>query len=406
MDWSPYTLRFKNGGRSKVLCFSYILGFSRLQYIDFTLRRDFFTLIRRHQDAFQYYGGTPLECLYDGEKTVLLRWEAGRPVFNPSFIDFITHYRCRPVACRPGRAQTKGKIESPFKYVEKNLLNAREFYDLEDLRATARWWMNEKSDLHVHDTTGRPPLELFLEQEHSALQALPLHPYDTSEVALRVCSLDGFLEFETNRYSVPLEHVADILTLKAGENEVLVYSPEIKLIAHHERLPSGMGQAVELPEHRMSKKIRYGLEPVREPFLALGQAAEFFLQGLQEKFPRNCGFHARYILRLKQDYLCEDINAALAHANRYHAFDGKAVERIVKAKSRPRTLESMRNNAARQTLRKALPTVKQRPLAEYAALLAGEEHDDEKEQNPRRDPGKNQDPPQDSETDSYGKNPG
>ena len=225
MDWSPYTIRFKKGGKSKVLCFSYILGFSRRQYIDFTRHRDFFTLIRRHQDAFGYFGGSPRQCLYDGEKTVLLRWEAGRPVFNPAFIDFITHYRCRPVACRPGRAQTKGKVESPFNYVEKNLLGAREFYDLYDLRAKARWWMKEKSDRHRHDTTGRPPLELFLEQEQSALQPLPRHPYDTGQVALRICSLDGFLEFETNRYSVPLEYVADILTLKAGEEEISIYSP-------------------------------------------------------------------------------------------------------------------------------------------------------------------------------------
>ena len=239
----PYTIRFKKGGKSKVLCFSYILGFSRRQYIDFTRHRDFFTLIRRHQDAFGYFGGSPRQCLYDGEKTVLLRWEAGRPVFNPAFIDFITHYRCRPVACRPGRAQSKGKVESPFNYVEKNLLGAREFYDLYDLRAKARWWMKEKSDRHRHDTTGRPPLELFLEQEQSALQPLPRHPYDTGQVALRICSLDGFLEFETNRYSVPLEYVADILTLKAGEEEISIYSPEIKRIACHERLPSGAGQA-------------------------------------------------------------------------------------------------------------------------------------------------------------------
>ena len=140
---------FQKGEKSQVLCFSYILGFSRRQYIDFTLRRDFFTLIRRHTDAFQYFGGNPRECLYDGEKTILLRWEAGRPVFNPKFIDFITHYQCRPVACRPGSPKTKGKIEAPFKYVENNLLNAREFYDLEDLRAVARWWMKEKSDRHV-----------------------------------------------------------------------------------------------------------------------------------------------------------------------------------------------------------------------------------------------------------------
>lgn len=35
--------------------------------------RDFFTLIRRHQAAFDYFGGVTQQRLYDGEKIVLLR---------------------------------------------------------------------------------------------------------------------------------------------------------------------------------------------------------------------------------------------------------------------------------------------------------------------------------------------
>ena len=93
MDWSPYTIRFERTGKSKVQCFSYLMCFSRRQYIDFVETRDFYSIIRRHRDAFEYFGGTPKECLYDGEKTVVLRWEAGRPVFNPAFVDFITCYR-------------------------------------------------------------------------------------------------------------------------------------------------------------------------------------------------------------------------------------------------------------------------------------------------------------------------
>src|SRR5271169_4445557 len=127
MDWSPYRIAFTRTGKTNVQCFSYILGFSRRQYIDFTLRHDFYSLIRRHQDTFQYFGGVPRECLYDNEKTVVLRWECGRPVFNPGFTAFITHYNCKPIACRPASPQTKGKIESPFNFVQKNLLGGRDF---------------------------------------------------------------------------------------------------------------------------------------------------------------------------------------------------------------------------------------------------------------------------------------
>lgn len=275
-------------------------------------------------------------------------------------------------------------------YVEKNLLTARKFQDLDDLMATARWWLREKSDKHVHDTTHRPPLELFMEQERSALQPLPLHDYDSSEVALRVCSIDGFLDFETNRYSVPYEHLADILTLKATEHEVFIYSPEIVLVAQHERLPYGAGKTVEKPEHRGSKKIRYGLEPVKEAFLALGESTGPFLAGLKEKYPRNCGFHARFILHLKETYHADDITMALHHALRYQAFDAKAIERILLAKAKPRTLESVRNEQARRDLEKTLPRIEQRPLDEYCDLL-NEEQDHGRGPNPGPDQSVSQD---------------
>jgi transposase len=368
MDWSPYTLDFTRTGRQKVLCFSYILGFSRRQYIDFTTNRKFYTLIRRHQDAFTHFKGVPNTCLYDGEKTVILRWEAGQAVYNPAFVAFITHYHCRPVGCLPGRAETKGKIEAPFLYIEKNLLNARKFEDLQALRQTAAWWLANRSDVHVHDTTGRRPLQLFLEREQSALTPLPAQPYDSAEVALRVCRVDGFLEHETNLYSVPYEYIADILTLKATEHEIIVYSPELEVIAHHERKPMGARVKIEDPAHRKSAKVRYGLEPVKEAFLSLGDSANAFLQGLKERHPHHCGFQARYILRLKEHYHCEDIHQALVHALKYYAFEGKTVERILKARCKPRPLEIMSARSASQCFA-LLPEIKQRPLQEYSELF-------------------------------------
>jgi transposase len=375
MDWSPYKIDFAEGGRREVLCFSYILGHSRRQYADFTLDRKFHTLIRRHRDAFAYFGGVPRTCLYDGEKTVVLRREAGHPVFNPAFSAFATHYGFRPVACRPGRAQTKGKVEKPFQYIETNLLNGRKFKDFADLRSTARWWLAERNDTRIHATTGASPLQLFLEREKPALLPLPANPYDCSEVALRVCGPDGFVEHDTNFYSVPFEYVFDILTVKAAEEEIFVYSPDLVRIARHERRPLGAREKTEDPRHRFGGKARYGLEPVREAFLRLGGNAADFLDGLERAHPRNCGFQARSILRLKESYRCEDIDAALGHAVKYRAFDGKSAERILKAKAKPRTLESTAREKAERILEN-LPEVKQRPLSEYSRLLGGKENRD------------------------------
>jgi hypothetical protein len=212
-------------------------------------------------------------------------------------------------------------------------------------------------------------LELFLEQEQAALTPLPLHPYDSAEVALRVCSLDGYIDFETNRYPVPYEHVTDILTMKVTEQEVLIYSPELSLIIRHERSPAGGKLTLDSTSIHRLKTIRYGLEPVQAQFMELGEHAGEFLLGMKNSQPRNAGFHARYILHLKERYNAGDINSALGHACRYHAYDCKSVERILLVKAQPRTLESIRNERAAHELRKALPKINQRPLEEYSVLL-------------------------------------
>jgi hypothetical protein len=171
---------------------------------------------------------------------------------------------------------------------------------------------------------------------------------------------------------VPYEYIADIVALKATENEIIVYSPELTIIAHHERKPIGAREKLEDPAHRQSEKVRYGLEPVKEAFLALGDGAFDFLQGLKQRH-RNCGFQARYILRLKEHYHCEDIHKALIHAMKYYAFDGKAIERILKARFSSRQLESMAARSASRIF-SSLPQIKQRPLEDYCHFIKEASH--------------------------------
>lgn len=382
MDWSPYEIPFSRTGKTKVLCFSYILAFSRRQYIDFTMNRDFHTLIRRHRDAFEYFGGVPLQCLYDSEKTVVLRWEGGQPLFNPAFIDFITHYRCKPIACQRRNPKTKGKVERPFQYVEGNYLNGRTPVDYEDLRAGARWWMREKSDTHIHDTTHRAPLELFMAEERACLQPLPSQPYDCSEVVFRVCPNDALIKFDTNLYSIPFGHMGEIVSVKATENEIFIYSPYIDLLGHHPRHPRGACRKEESPQHRTDVSLRYGVEHVKEAFERIGDVAPEYLAGLIKKHPRGAGLHARMILQLKERYCTDDINRALTRALRYYAFDAASIERILKATATPRTLESQRNDSARKTLDRIIPPIKQRNLEEYSGMLEKGEPCDEKRSEP------------------------
>jgi hypothetical protein len=104
-------------------------------------------------------------CLYDNMKVVVARYEDGEPIYNTRFLAFASHYGYRPVACRPRHPQTKGKIERPFDYVEKNLLNGRTFRSLDHLNEVTVWWLKEVADVRIHGTTQKRPIDLHGEEQ-------------------------------------------------------------------------------------------------------------------------------------------------------------------------------------------------------------------------------------------------
>ena len=63
--------------------------------------------------------------------------DGGRLLENPEFLRFATHWGFRIRACRPHRAQTKGKVERPVCYVRDNFVYGREFFGDSDLNAQA-----------------------------------------------------------------------------------------------------------------------------------------------------------------------------------------------------------------------------------------------------------------------------
>jgi hypothetical protein len=102
---------------------------------------------------------------------------------------------------------------------------------------------------------------------------------------------------------------------------------------------------------------------------------------------------------MKEHYQSEDIHRAIEHALRYQAFEARAIERILRAKATPRTLESIRNERAGRELQKALPQITQRPLEQYSELLR-ERNDDA-----GGDPDQNQAPPGDPEASDHPEGP-
>ncbi len=157
-----------------------VLGFSRLLWFHFFRRQDMPTLFYGLEQAFGFFGGVPYELLFDQMKAVIIedeRLNGGRLVENPEFLRFASHWQFRARACRAYRAQTKGKVERPIRYVRENFFYGRTFLNDEDLNTQASLWLQQVANVRIHGTTSEKPIERFEREERMALNSLAIRPY-------------------------------------------------------------------------------------------------------------------------------------------------------------------------------------------------------------------------------------
>lgn len=335
MDYSPYLVPFTTG-ESRVHAFSYVLGYSRRQYLHFVEAEDFQTTLREHIQAFEYFGGVAGICLYDSMKVVVDHWEDDLPIYNRRFLAFATHYGFRPLACRRRRPRTKGKVERKFDHVVKNLFNGRTFRDLDHLNEVAAWWLREVVDVRLHRETKERPIDRF-EKERGFLLPLPDKPYDTAEVVYRTADAEGYVPFQQNKYSVPWQRAGQQLIVRITQDEVIIYEPNVVEITRHRRLVGVTDEKSTHPEHRPSEDRRRRASQLRQRYHDLGLVAERFLDGLVQHH-RYGWEQASRALSLLGLYEERDFLAALERALRFRAFSSGAVERILAMQATPRVV--------------------------------------------------------------------
>ena len=157
-----------------------VLGYSRLLWLRFFERQDMRVLFAGLEQAFDFFGGVPQEILFDQMRAVVVadhRFEGGRLIENAEFSRFAHHWQFRPRACRPYRAQTKGKVERPIRYVRESFFYGRHFVSDADLEAQVAVWLADVANVRRHRTIEERPIDRFERAEREALQALAPKPY-------------------------------------------------------------------------------------------------------------------------------------------------------------------------------------------------------------------------------------
>jgi transposase len=175
VDWT-----WMNKGADCIGAFVAILGFSRRAYVEFVDNEKEETLLRCHQNMFEYFEGVPNQILYDNMKTVVIqrdRYGKDKHGFQKTFWDFAKHFGFVPKLCRPYRAQTKGKVERFNCYLKRSfyyplITQHPESRLICRLNREVKKWLREVADERVIRELKTSPNKRF-KIEKDYLQAIP-----------------------------------------------------------------------------------------------------------------------------------------------------------------------------------------------------------------------------------------
>ena len=163
VDWKEnLTMISKHGEIFKVNIFLMVLGYSRIKYVKLTTDREQKTLFKCMISAFSYFQGIPQEILFDNMKTVVDRSKStfSSVEFNKIFKHFTNDAGFKPIACRPYRPQTKGKVESLARLTNRLAVYNGEFEDYDDLDRIVQDFMKEVNN-EVSQAINETPLSVI-----------------------------------------------------------------------------------------------------------------------------------------------------------------------------------------------------------------------------------------------------
>jgi transposase len=242
VDFGVFPFVDAGGRRRSVLAFVMVLSFSRALYVEFVQQQDLSTLLRCHLHAFEAFGGVTQRILYDNMKTVVLERDRERIVFHPRLLDFALLAGFTPKACRPYRAQSKGRVERAIRYVRDSFWPV-DFTDLHDLNQQVGAWLAGVANVREHATLRRRPIDLLAEERPRLLPLKSTSTFDGLLVEERRVGRDAFVTFEGNRYAVPWRYAGRHVSVVASEAHVRIRDGRELVVTH----PRGLVRGLTLP---------------------------------------------------------------------------------------------------------------------------------------------------------------
>lgn len=212
---APYTINI----------FLMTLGYSRMKFVKLTFDRTQKTLFECMTSAFEFFGGTTEEILFDNMKTVVdhAKSDFTNVVINEKFAQFAKDTGFTIRACRAFRPETKGKVEVLAKIMDRLKAYNGEFsnqYDLIEIVNDLNISLNQE----IVQGINQRPIDRF-EKEKNTLTPVNielLKPYFIRQKEYKV-SNESMITYKGKKYSVPTAYIGKYVTITEGDSTIYIY---------------------------------------------------------------------------------------------------------------------------------------------------------------------------------------
>ena len=315
--------------------FVMVFCYSRMIYLEFTLKQRLEHFLSGHVNAFRFFGGVPQTIMVDNCKTAILKHPKHAEVVpHPRYADLAAHYGFQIKACTPRKPNQKGRVERSISYIKSSLLNGLELSSFTGLNAHADAWRDHVANTRIHSVTKAKPIDLF-QKEKKSLKVLPIHPYDCAVIETLNANSQAFVSFDSNQYSVPGEYAPRKgMIARIYPDSLYIYYKD-KLIAQHVRSYQ-RNEPIKNPDHeqQLLKQRRNARERrLLQAFLALTHKAEEYYLGITEK-SLNPTHHLKKIMAIAEIYGEEKTARAIEDACEAHAFSSEYIAHILEQQQR------------------------------------------------------------------------
>lgn len=237
VDWKESVRMVNNTGEVFFInIFLYVLGYSRMKYLQVTVDKQQKTLFDCLHQAFLYTGGVPEEIWFDNMRTVVdqSKTQFTRVVFNEKFRSFSKDSGFNPIACRPFRPQTKGKVEALARTMDRLNVFNHEFEDFAQLDQIVNEFNYDLNFEEISQGTMERPVDRWTKEKMSLkkLNSEILFPYSEEQQDKRLVSKESMIVYDYHKYSVPVKYIGNRVTVFVNENILKIYAGETLIREH------------------------------------------------------------------------------------------------------------------------------------------------------------------------------